>query len=97
VWRLDSGAKPSNGATGVSTSPGVELDGVECKLYDVYFGTSPSPSSYVTTTTGTTYSVSGLNNNTSYYWKVVARNGCGDLASGPVMELSRQLPARAYR
>ena len=75
---------PSNGATGVSTSLVLSWTGSNASSYDVYFGTSPSPSSYVTTTTGTTYSVSGLNNNTSYYWKVVARNGCGDLASGPV-------------
>jgi hypothetical protein len=38
----------------------------------------------VATTAGTTYNVSGLNNNTTYYWQVVAQNICGDLTAGPV-------------
>ena len=74
---------PSNGATGVSTSLTLSWTGSNTSAYHVYFGTSPSPS-YVATTAGTTYNVSGLNNNTTYYWKVVAQNSCGDLASGPV-------------
>ena len=78
-----SNPSPSNGATGVSTSLTLSWTGSNASSYDVYFGTSPSPS-YVTTTTGTTYSASGLNNNTTYYWKIVARNACGDLTPGPV-------------
>ena len=42
--------------------------------YDLYFGTSPSPSFYVTTT-GTTYSFApALAPNTTYYWSVVPKN-----------------------
>ena len=60
--------------------------GSNASSYDVYFGTSPNPSSYVTTTSGTTHSASGLNNNTAYYWKIVARIACGDLTHGTGME-----------
>jgi hypothetical protein len=74
---------PSNGATGVSTSPTLSWTGTNASSYDVYFGASPTPS-LVTTTSGTTYSASGLNNSATYYWKVVARNACGDLTSGAV-------------
>ena len=74
---------PSNGATGVSTSPTLSWTGSNASSYHVYFGTSPSPS-YVGTIEGTTYKTSGLNNNTIYYWKIVARNACGDLIEGPV-------------
>ena len=77
-------SSPSDGATGVSTGPTLSWAGSNASAYDVYFGTSPSPSSYVSTTTGTSYSTSGLNNNTTYYWKVVAKNSCGDLVPGPV-------------
>jgi C1A family cysteine protease len=74
---------PSNGATGASTSPTLSWTGSNATSYDVYFGTSSTPT-YVTTTTGTTYSASGLNNSATYYWKIVARNVCGDLTPGPV-------------
>jgi len=92
VWRPDSGRPDAvNGATGASTSL-CELDGANASSYDVYFGTSPNPSSYVTTTAGTTYSTSGLNNNTTYYWKIVARNACGDLTPGPVWSFTTSAP-----
>jgi hypothetical protein len=74
---------PSNGATGVSTSPTLSWSSSNVSSYDVYFGTSSS-TSYVTTTTSSSYSTSGLNNNTTYYWKIDAKNSCGDLTPGPV-------------
>jgi len=37
----------------------------------------------VTTTTSASYSPSGLKNNTTYYWKVVAKNGFG-VSNGPI-------------
>lgn len=76
-----SSPTPSNGATSVSTSLTLSWAGSNASLYDVYFGTSPSPS-YVETIGGTTYNTSGLNNNTTYYWKIVASNSCGDLSPG---------------
>jgi C1A family cysteine protease len=77
-------SSPSDGATEVSTNPTLSWTGSNASSYDVYFGTSSSPSSYVATTTSTSYSTSGLNNNTPYYWKIVAKNSCGDLTAGPV-------------
>ncbi len=46
--------------------------------YDVYLGTANPPTTVVSTNqAGTTYSYSGLLNNTTYYWKVVAKNSIG--------------------
>lgn len=78
-----SSPSPSNGATGVSTSPTLSWSSSNASSYDVYFGTVLDPP-LVTTTTSTTYAPSSLNNNTTYYWKVVAKNSCGDLTPGPV-------------
>ena len=49
--------------------------------YDVYFGTAASPPLVSTNFGGTTYSPGFLLLNTTYYWKIVPRNGA-DLASG---------------
>jgi hypothetical protein len=42
--------------------------------YDVYFGTSPVSLSLAATTQATTYTVYGLASNTTYYWRVNARD-----------------------
>ncbi|MFT3796230.1 GEVED domain-containing protein [Flavobacterium sp.] len=47
--------------------------------YDLYFGTSPSPAYYASTTTALTYNFApALAANTTYYWKIVAKNPNGD-------------------
>lgn len=48
--------------------------------YIVYFGTSSSPSE-VTATTGTRYTPSTLSNGVTYYWRIVATNSGGSMAS----------------
>ena len=57
--------------------PDVELDSANASSYDVYFGTASNPP-LVTTTTSASYSPSGSSNSTTYYWKIVAKNSCGD-------------------
>jgi C1A family cysteine protease len=79
-----SGPSPSNGATGISTS--ATLSWTACTnatSYDVYLGTSSSPS-LVGNTATTTYGVSGLPSGTTYYWKIVAKNTCGGSTPGSV-------------
>jgi hypothetical protein len=49
--------------------------------YDLYFGVSPNPPLKVAGLTTTQYTVSGLAPRTRYYWKVVARNACGETPS----------------
>ncbi|MCL2596943.1 MAG: M6 family metalloprotease domain-containing protein [Paludibacter sp.] len=49
--------------------------------YKVYFGTSSSLTTPVTTQTATTYPTGTLSPNTTYYWKIIPNNALGD-ASG---------------
>ncbi len=79
-----SNPSPQNGATGVSTNP--TLSWASCTntdSYDVYLGT-PSNPPYVGNTTSTSYPESDLSYNTTYYWKIVAKNNCGNSTSGSV-------------
>jgi hypothetical protein len=46
--------------------------------YDVYFGTSTNPPLVISNQTATTYTTPTLAAETTYYWKVVARNELGD-------------------
>jgi M6 family metalloprotease-like protein/uncharacterized repeat protein (TIGR02543 family) len=78
-----SNPSPSDGATGVSTSPTLSWTSSNADSYDVYFGTSSSPP-YVGNTTSASYSPSGLSTNTTYFWKIVAKNNCGGSATGSV-------------
>lgn len=48
--------------------------------YDVYLGTSNPPTTKVSAAqTDTTYAYASLLNNTTYYWKIVARNSSGSV------------------
>ena len=72
-----SSPSPSNGATGVSTSPTLSwAASSNASSYDIYFGTSSNPP-LVGNTTSTSYGRSGLSYSTPYYWKIVAKNSCG--------------------
>ena len=79
-----SNPSPSNGATGIPTNQtlGWAISS-NAASYDVYFGTSTNPL-FVGNVVSTSYVPSGLNPNTIYYWKIVARNGCGNSAQGPM-------------
>ncbi len=57
-------APPDNGCNGATS-------------YDVYFGTSATPS-FAINTTGTSYTTSFLLPGTTYYWKIVPKNNKGD-------------------
>jgi hypothetical protein len=52
--------------------------------YDVYFGTSSSPPKVSTCQNGKTYDPGILNHNTTYYWKIVAKDDHGKSTSGDV-------------
>ncbi len=73
-------AAPSNGATGVSTSPALSWNAsAGAANYTVQVSTNPNFSSTVVnaTTASTTYSAPGLAGNTTYYWRVNAQNSAG--------------------
>ena len=72
---------PANGATGVLVAPTLTWTvSSGATFYDVYFGTAPSPA-LVTNTTGTTYTPATLTANTTYYWRIAAKNAGGSNAS----------------
>jgi hypothetical protein len=85
-----SGPFPSDGPTGASSSLALRWSATSnTDFYDVYWGTSSNPP-YVGNTTHTSYSLSGLTSDTTYFWKVVAKNNCGNSTSGPVWSFTTQ-------
>ena len=72
---------PSNGATAVSLGTSLTWNaGTGASSYDLYFGTSASPA-FIATLNATSFTPT-LAANTTYYWKVVAKNAGGSTASG---------------
>jgi hypothetical protein len=52
--------------------------------YDVYFGTTTVPPLKATNLSSTSYNPGTLTTNTTYYWKVVAKDNQGASTAGPV-------------
>ncbi|MGC1631900.1 MAG: GEVED domain-containing protein, partial [Gelidibacter sp.] len=84
-----SSAFPLNGATGVCYAGGGAVSSIAwdavpgATSYDVYFSPGSMPTSVTQNVTGTSYQAIPLAANTTYYWKVVPKNSCGD-ATGVV-------------
>jgi len=64
--------------------------------YEVYYGTS-TPTLLVATTTGTTATISGLTNGTTYYVRLRAKNANGISAYGPSANQASGLTPGLYR
>jgi HKD family nuclease len=82
---------PSNGATGLSTNVTLRWDGGNwAYLYDIYFGTSPTPPLLVkdvalgSPQTGVleSYTVQNLVPGTTYYWRIVGKTMAQKASSG---------------
>jgi len=73
-------ASPANGATGVAAPTLTWQASTGATSYNVFFGTASIPPQ-VTTTTGTTYTPSGLGAGVTYYWSVTAVNASGSSSS----------------
>jgi len=56
--------------------------------YDIYFGTSSSPSLVKSGQTSTNYYPGKMNYNTTYYWKIVAKDCRGGTTSGPIWDFT---------
>ena len=81
---------PSDGATGVSLTPTLswsasDPDPVHTLTYDIYFGTELSPPLVLSNQTGTSYQPGQLSSQTTYYWKIVARDNLGSETPGPIL------------
>ncbi len=69
---------PSDGVHGVSINSDLDwTDSGGADSYDVYFDTS-SPPSFYGNTASSPYDLPQLEYGTTYYWKIVAKNACGD-------------------
>lgn len=76
-----SSPSPSTAATAVALNPTLAWSASSgAATYNVYFGTSSSPSQ-VTTTSATSYATPALSNGTTYYWKIVAVNSTSSTSS----------------
>ena len=69
---------PADGATDVAITANLDwADSAGATSYDVYFGTS-SPPAFVANVASSDYDLPSLIPNQHYYWKIVAKNSCGD-------------------
>ncbi|MEJ5229631.1 MAG: clostripain-related cysteine peptidase [Pseudothermotoga sp.] len=84
-----SSPSPANGATDVSpysltlswncTDPDGDL-----LTYDLYFGTQSNPPFYKSNLTSSSFYIGNLSQNTTYFWKIVAKDSEGNVKEGPV-------------
>jgi hypothetical protein len=58
--------------------------------YDVYFGTNSIPPIASSNQSNVSFTPGQLNNNTTYYWKIVAKDDQGATTSGPVWNFTTQ-------
>ena len=79
---IASGFSPADGNTSVNPAVGTSITWTavaNATSYDVYFGTSSTPGTYVNQT-ATSYSTSTfgtLEPGVQYYWQVIPKNSCG--------------------
>ena len=72
-----SDPSPANGATNVATDADLSWTaGTGATSHDVYFGTT-SPGTFQGNQTGTTFDTGTMANNTTYYWRIDAKNAQG--------------------
>ncbi len=87
---------PANGASGVSTSPTLIWNAsTGATSYDVYLSASNPPPAVTATVGFTGYNASGLTPNTTYYWKVVAKNAAGSSPASAVWSFTTGQPPPA--
>jgi len=69
---------PQNAAINVPLDTNIDwADSSDATSYDVYFGVT-SPPAKVETVTGSFYDLGTLNSDTTYYWRIVAKNEFGE-------------------
>ena len=64
--------------------------------YDVYFGTAPSPVILSGNVATNSYFTGTLAANTTYYWRVVAKNSCGSAAGPSIWNFTTKSGATCY-
>ncbi len=83
---------PTNGAINKSISSTLSWNCSDPNgdplTYSVYFGTANNPPLVASNQSNASYNPGQLNNNTIYYWKIVAKDNLGATTSGPVWNFS---------
>jgi PKD repeat protein len=84
---------PNNGATNISLTPTLgwiasDPDSGDTLTYDIYFGTSSTPSLILANQTANSFHPVGLTYLTIYYWKIVARDNYGIQTETPVLSFT---------
>ena len=75
---------PADGATDVDITKIISWIGGGGATYDVYFGSTSAPMKMVSNQSATTYNPGILSYSTMYYWKIIAWDGNGNSAAGPI-------------
>ncbi len=86
-----SSPSPSSGATGVAASATLTWSSTGATAYDVFFGTANPPPAVASNVAVASYAVSSLQQATTYYWQIVAKNAGGS-TQGPVWSFATQQP-----
>jgi hypothetical protein len=94
------GPTPLNGAVNESTSLTLRWNGSDddgdALTYDIYLGTNNPPTDIVVADhPSNNYSPSALSGETTYFWRVVAKDGHGGTTSGPVWSFTTVAKNRA--
>ena len=94
-----SAPTPANNATGVCYSGSGAISSISwgavatATSYDVYFGTGSVPATITANVATPTYTTGALLANMTYYWRIVAKNSCGDaLSSAPYTFTTSAIP-----
>jgi len=91
---------PGNNAVDISVNGSLFWEGHdpnnESLMYDVYLGTSIVPPLVIENTTLNMYYYSELEENTPYYWKVVAKDPYDGVTSSEISQFITEIPYRAY-
>ena len=86
-----SNPTPANGVTDVALTQDLSWDPVSgATSYDVYFGTV-SPGTFQGNQIGTTFDTGTMSTNTTYYWRIDAKNA-GGTTTGDVWSFTTQTP-----